>query len=391
MNDKKRNRIAILAAPAILCILMLANGASAARAAVYVTHSSSHTLDLGTPATFAGSASVLSINTPLTSFSFGGSGPLDPTGGWVSGPMSEVQTDVADAEMLTSVAMGSGQQAESEAAIGNLVLLPGTAYQVTSDFSMSRAFATCDGVFGDAAVENLQVAGQTIAVTGDPNQAVDIPGLATLVINEQSPDPSGTGIFVNALDLITADGIEILVNSAYSSISCPTSIGLGVSQLVIGSSHFQPMHGVPLGPSCFDFTTGGGWITPPPPFSGGKSTFGFVAGYKPGGTNPRGEVEYHDHTSGQFNIHSLDVLYYACGPDNNPNSRVFGGDAELNHVSGYCYEVYIQDNGEPGVGTDYLDMFLWPPGTPCGSPPTGFTETYANGNFLGGGNIVIHQ
>jgi len=391
MNDTERNRLAVLAAPAILSILMLANGASTAAAAVYLTHSSSQAVNLGTPATFGGSASVLSINTPLTYLSFGESGPLAPTGGWVSGPMSEVQTTFADAEMLISASMGSGQQAESEAAAGSIVLLPGTAYQVTSDFSMSRAFATCSGVSGDAAVENLQVAGQTIAVNRDPNQVISIPGVATLIIDEQSPTPSGTGIFVNALDLMTNNGVEVLVDSAFSSVSCPTSTGLGAPQPAAGNSHFQPMNGVAMGPSCLDYTTGGGWITPPPPWGGGKSTFGFVAGYQQGGISPAGEVEYHDQTSGQYNIHSLDVLYYGCGPDNNPNSRVFGGHAELNHVSGYCYEVYIADNGEPGTGTDYLDMFLWPPGTPCGSPPTSFGMTYVNGNYLGGGNIEIHK
>src|SRR5439155_989474 len=184
-------------------------------------------------------ASILTVNTPLSSLSFGATGPLAPTGGWVNAPMTDVQTDLADAELLVSVAMGSGQQAESEAAVGSLVLLPGTAYNVTADFAMSRAFPTCSGGSGDTSIANLQVGGVHGTVTGPPNQVVD---------------------------------------------------GLGA-----------------------------------------ESTFGLVAYFKPGGTTPNGELEYTEHESSQFsNVHSIDDHFYTSGTTN--NSRVFGGDAQVNHV-----------------------------------------------------------
>jgi hypothetical protein len=371
MSHHERSKFP-LAAPAILATLLMTVGA------VSFSPASADTQ------TYSGSATVLSISSLLASQSFGAA-TLASSGGWSSAPMSEIQNNLASADMLTSSSLGVGQQAESQAATGNLVLLPGTPAEVDSDFAMSRAFATCSSVFGDTELGNLTVAGQAVSVTGAPNQKVSMPGVLDLVINEQTTTSSG--ITVNALDLTTAGGTQILVDSSSSSISCSSIAGLSAPPA--GNIRVQPNHGVPGTPGCVDFTTGGGWITPPAPYSGGKSTFGFVAGYKNGGTNPRGEVEYHDHTSGQFNIHSLDVLYYLCGP--NTNSRVFGGDAELNHVSGYCYEVYIQDNGEPGHGVDYFAIWLWPPGTPCGSPPTGFTASYANGNYLGGGNIEIHS
>jgi hypothetical protein len=115
-----------------------------------------------------------------------------------------------------------------------------------------------------------------------------------------------------------------------------------------------------------------------------------VAGYKNGGTDPRGNLEYHDHTI-DINVHSEDVQYYNCGSYD--NSRVFGGNAEVNQVSGYCYQVYVQDNGEPGTNTDYYAMWIWnapPTGCPSdGSIPDG-TPYYAVGNYLGGGNIQLH-
>jgi len=376
MKGAKRVRLTP-AVPLIITILMLANGAGAVMGATAQ----------GTPATFAGSASTLSINSPMTSLTFGGTGPLSPTGGWVNAPMSEVQTTLASAEMLTSVAMGQVQQAESEAAVGSLVLLPDSAYQIKADFAMSRAFSTCSSAWGDAEIANLQVAGNPIQVTGAPNQVVDVFGVATLTIDEQTR--TSNGITVNALDLSTVDGVQVIVDSTYSAISCPTSNGVGLSNPPAASLRFNPMFGVPItSASCLDFTSGGGWI-PSASISGGKATFGFSAGYKQGGISPTGEVEYHDHADGQFNVHSLDVLYYGCGID--ANSRGFGGDAELNHVSGYCYEVFIHDNGEPGRGVDEFSIFLWPPGTQCPtSPPTEAAGQYSNDNVLGGGNIEIH-
>src|SRR5437870_560784 len=209
INNNTKNKRFSLAVPTLLAVLMLVSGASGASALASVNHtSSSHLLNLGTSITFAGSASTLTVNTPLTSLSFGATGPLAPTGGWVNAPMTDVQTDLADAELLVSVAMGSGQQAESEAAVGSLVLLPGTAYNVTADFAMSRAFATCSVVRGDTDIANLQVAGVPVSVTGAPNQVVDVLGVATLIINEQTP--TSTGITVNALDLSTVGGVQVL-------------------------------------------------------------------------------------------------------------------------------------------------------------------------------------
>jgi len=92
-----------------------------------------------------------------------------------------------------------------------------------------------------------------------------------------------------------------------------------------------------------------------------------------------------------MNVHADDVLYYNCGSYD--NSRVFGGDTEVNGAPGYCYQVYAQDNGEPGSNTDYFAMWIWnAPATGCpsdGSIPGG-TPIYAVGNYLGDGDIQLH-
>lgn len=326
--------------------------------------------------TFDGRAKALSIRSPLVNTTFMDTGPS--SGDENDATPIAIQTPLVTADGLLSVTTNS-DQAESQSALGELVLLPDNPNKITAYFAMAKSQATCSGASGYSDITSLTMGGKSIQITGQPNQVVSVPGVLTLTINEQTI--SGNSITVNALHLHTVLGTDVVVASASSSASCPPALG------AIGLNLFQAAFGwgVPSQPGCVDFTTGGGWVMPPP----NKGTFGFVAGYKNGGDNPRGNLEYHDHTS-DMNVHSEDVMYYNCGSYD--NSRVFGGHALVNHVSGYCYQVYVQDNGEPGKDTDYFAMWIWSPPTDCpsdGSIPTG-TPVYAVGNYLGGGNIQIH-
>jgi len=327
-----------------------------------------------------GRSTALSISSPLGPITSMDTGSLASSGqNEVDATPMAIQTPIATADGLLSVTMGSSQ-AESQSALGQLVLLPGNPNQITAYFAMAESKATCSGVSGSSSITSLTMAGQTIQVTGQPNQVVIIPGVLKLTINEQTVSPNS--ITVNALHLQTAGGTDVIISSAKSSISCTTSGTLGA---LFNLSLFHKAYGWET--NCVDFTTGGGWVQPPP----NKGTFGFVAGYKNGGTVPRGNFEYQDHTSG-MNVHALDVTYYKCGDFD--NSRIFGGDARVNDVSGFCYKAYVQDNGEPGKDTDYFAMWEWtapPTGCPTdGSGPPSGTSYYATGNYLGGGNIQLH-
>ena len=334
--------------------------------------------------TVGGEATAVSISSPLGPLTFMDSGPLTSVGEVDATPTS-ISSPLVTADGLLAVATGA-TQASSQSAVGQLVLLPGDPNQITAYSVYSESHATCSGVSGYSDITDLTIGGQTIPVTGQPNQVVSLPGGSTLTINEQQVGPNS--ITVNALHLQTPLGTDIIISSAKSTISCSNTT-LGTLGALFTLGLFQPAYGwgVTSTPGCIDFMTGGGWVQPPP----NKGTFGFVAGYKNGGPDPRGELEYHDHTY-DMNVHSLDVLYYNCGQYD--NSRVFGGDAEVNHISGYCYQVYAQDNGDPGKGTDYFAMWLWtapPSGCPSdGSIPSG-TPIYAVGNYLGGGNIQLHK
>src|SRR6266568_5128969 len=119
--------------------------------------------------------------------------------------------------------------------------------------------------------------------TGEPNQIYSIPGVLTLVINEQI---GGThDMTVNALHLTTVAGVEAVVADARSMVDCsggglPT-FGLSASSVGTGVT---PMWGVP--PK--DFMTGGGfffanlWSTS----VGDRVNFGFNAGPRPGTWSP---------------------------------------------------------------------------------------------------------
>lgn len=331
--------------------------------------------------TVDGRATAVSINSPLGAITSMDTGSLASSGqNEVDATPTTIQTPLATADGLLSVTMGSSQ-AESQSALGSLVLLPGDPNQITAYMAFAESKASCTGVSGSSDITSLTMGGQNIQVTGQPNQVITVPGVLTLTINEQIVSPNS--ITVNALHLHTALGTDVIIASAQSTASCTTTLGTLGALFNLGLIH----NAYGWETSCIDFTTGGGWVQPPP----NKGTFGFVAGYKNGGPDPRGNFEYHDHTSG-MNVHAEDVAYYKCGDFD--NSRIFGGDASVNNADGFCYKVYVQDNGEPGKNTDYFAMWEWAaPSTGCptdGSGPPSGTPYYATGNYLGGGNIEIH-
>lgn len=327
----------------------------------------------------SGRAVAMSIKSTPGAVNFMDTG-TSSTGNEIDATPITIQNAIATADGLLSTTMGSSEE-ESQSALGELVLLPNDPNKITAYFAMAQSQASCSGVSGSSDITNLTIAGREIQVTGQPNQVISIPGVLKLTINEQIVGPSS--ITVNALHLHTTLGTDVIVSSAQSSVSCPTILGALFDLSLLQKAYGW---GVTSTPGCVDFTTGGGWVQPPP----NKGTFGFVAGYQNGGTDPSGNFEYHDHTY-DLNVHAEDVQYYNCGSYD--NSRVFGGNAEVNNVSGYCYQVYAQDNGEPGNGTDYFAMWIWnAPATGCpldGSSPDG-TPTYATGNYLGDGNIQLH-
>ena len=69
-------------------------------------------------------------------------------------------------------------------------------------------------------LNGIVFAGASVIVTGAANQTVRIPGVATLVINEQIV--AAGSITVNALHLTLPTGDELIICSSHSDIECTT-------------------------------------------------------------------------------------------------------------------------------------------------------------------------
>jgi len=297
----------------------------------------------GSNTTFSGRAVGAIVKTPLTgSIPFADTGPLPPSGGFISATPITIATSVANVQVFHSVTSGFGSEAESQATVADVVLLPGSPNQITAEVLFSQTKATCSGVSGSSDIASLTLAGKPITVAESPNQVVSVPGVLTLVINEQTV--SGNSITVNALHLTAIGGIEVIVSSAHSDISCATPL--------------PP-------PKCMNFVTGGGWISP----SNGKDTFGFNAGLR-GDCELKGHLEYQDHGAGIRVSTSSITSYGGSG-----NTRTFSGLASVNGQT-VSYTVTAVDNGDPGAGVDQFTITL----------STGYTAS----GTLGGGNIEIH-
>ncbi|MBI4638170.1 MAG: hypothetical protein HY727_17680 [Candidatus Rokubacteria bacterium] len=150
-------------------------------------------------------------------------GALPADGGWsgatlegtaVPGVLSAETLVAATSGALTSTA---GDQVNSLTSLANVVVLPGQAAEITASFVQAQADATDVGPSGGSQIDGLTFGGVPVQVTGLPNQTISLPGVATLVINEQTTTLQG--IVVNALHLILSAGGEIVVSSASSSIS----------------------------------------------------------------------------------------------------------------------------------------------------------------------------
>jgi hypothetical protein len=336
---KERHRLKIDTSKVAVAILTVSIMALFAASSVFPAFADNAT-------TFSGRAFAVSVTTPPTgTVTLADTGQLPPQGGEIDATVLSVQTQQAQAEVLLSVTMGFDQHAESRAAVADVTLLPGSPNQIKADFLQAHSLATCTGVSGDSEIVNLQLAGQKITVSGQPNQAVSVPGVLTLVINEQTTSSSGgtNSITVNALDLTLLSGIEVIVSSAHSDITC-------------GANTTVPK----------DFMTGGGFII----VNGAHANFGFVAGFKPNKSTLSGQLNYMDHSSGN-RVKSTSVIAYsgsgAC--------RTFSGPGTLNGQS-IDFTVNACDNSRTGRGSDTFGIQL--------------SNGYSASGPLSGGNIQLH-
>ena len=230
------------------------------------------------------------------------------------------------ASALHSAIVGSGGTTRSEASMGGITLTV-SGNQISSDFLMARSSASCGpSTAGSSELTNLVINGQAVTVTGAANQTVSLPN-GTAIINSQTQTLSGAAgeLVVIALRVLTHDTI--------------TGAPIADAALAIADAKIDCSGGTS---ATNEFVTGGGWI---PGNSGGKATFGFVAGPDNSG-GFRGHFVIKDHSTGQT-VH-IDVIeaFSACAGS---GTSTFAGS---NTTTGESDNVTVSDVAEPGRDND---------------------------------------
>ncbi|MEO6462519.1 MAG: choice-of-anchor P family protein [Candidatus Eisenbacteria bacterium] len=171
---------------------------------------------------YSGRAYGLFLNLPVTGvLTLADTGSLPASGGSLSSTLLAVSIPgTVTSGTLLSNTSGASCVANSDAEVQNLDLLPNHQAHLTASVVRSFSRADCASASGGSVITNLTFGGVTVLVTGAPNQVVTIPGVATLIINEQTSAGPGD-ITVNALHLILLDGTgDVIVASSHSDIQC---------------------------------------------------------------------------------------------------------------------------------------------------------------------------
>ncbi len=294
-------------------------------------------------------ATVLGVSTKLVD-----AGPLPSSGGAMEASLLNASVPgLLTAEVLHATTVGQGSSSQSEASVAELALSVG-GNSISAGFLEARATAMCTDAgataSGSSAIARLSVNGQTIAVSGAPNQTVSLPN-GRVIINEQTSADTGD-ITVNALHVIVDGVADVVISSAHADITCQAG---------------------PPPPGCSggDFVTGGGWITGTP--SGAKGNFGVAGGIKQGAF--WGHLVYIDHGPNGPHVKGTGVTAYTIV---STTARHIEGTAAVNGQDGFTYQVDVADNGEPGTNDTFAVQVSGP----------GYS--YKAGSTLGGGNIKLH-
>jgi hypothetical protein len=218
---------------------------------------------------------------------------------------------------------------------------------------MARAMARCGpggaSTTGSSEIAGLVVDGQTIEVTGTPNQTIPLPANAgEVIINEQS-SPGPGDMTVNALHVVVTGVADIVVSSAHADVTCA---------------------GPPPSCSGSDFVTGGGSIASPSD-PDAKANFAVAGGFKNGAF--WGHLMYIDHGRNGPRVKGTGVTAYSV--IDKTTTRDIHGTAEIDGQPGN-YEADVSDNGEPGRN----DVFVLT-----------LSNGYSAGGTLAGGNIQLHK
>ena len=351
--------------------------------------------DVGTTSTtYGGRAYGVSTHIPLIGdTTYADTGDLPASGGALFADFTPVGDPVASATVFLPYTRGFLDSARSEVATSDVTLLPGNPLEVVASFLYSGSTATCGGASGTSEIPDLTVGGVSVPVTGEPNQVYSIPGVLTLVINEQIDGSSGGtyDMTVNALHLTLATGVEAIVSSARSVVTCGTAGGGGLGLFSLGAEGVSPASGITPMWVMHDFMTGGGFFFTQygqSCMAGSRVNFGFNAGPRPGNPDIKGHLNLVDHGCDHHLQGTVDVYDVPANGDTD-HCRDWAGPATFDGTSGR-YSATTCDYGEPGRNDRFVVFYSSSDGTTTyfvdnfdGTPPP-------QGGNLPGGNIQLH-
>ena len=171
---------------------------------------------------FSGQARPLSVSAFGASVNIGNTGALPSSGGSQSASLTNLNVlGLVSVGLLQGTTSGSGSQSTSSA---SLVTVSIPIIGLTADVVKSTSTAQCSGttpsVSGTSELLNVTLLGLPISAPM-PNVAITLPGGISVMLNEQTSSVSGNqgSITVNAIH-VTGPGIDIVVSSAESDITC---------------------------------------------------------------------------------------------------------------------------------------------------------------------------
>ncbi len=283
---------------------------------------------------------------------------LPPSGGMVENEVLRVSvpgTVLSDTlRVTTSGAIGaSTASAQSRATVEAVDIVGGL---VTAKLVVAMASSTANGATATSNAEGSTLVGLTVNglslgdVSPPPNTRIDIPGVGSVILNEQIS--GGDGVHTTAL---TVNMIHVVLTGAVAG------------DIIVASAH-SDVNFTPAPTPVTGFMTGGGRL------GTGRTIATFGLNARP---SLQGQLQYVDHAQG-LDVHSTGMTDYASLGG---TCVTFSGTARVNNTDGFHFTVrQACDNAEPGVGHDTFEISV---------KELSYSSQYL-GTVLTGGNLQLH-
>ena len=179
------------------------------------------------PTTYSGRATAVDATVKVLFASIatrlGDTGPLPADGGTLlASALTLTVPGVMSAGVAEGNTTGGNRDASSESSVANAALAVG-GVGITAALLSSETDANCvdgsPGLSGGSNITDLEINGETISISGSPNQTITLlGGLVRVVINEQTR--TANSIDVSALHVTVGGITDVVVAKTHSDITC---------------------------------------------------------------------------------------------------------------------------------------------------------------------------